>query len=78
MPHSAPYAVGSRSASALENPKSSVAAQVGNGRHLPKMSAARPMKPVPLVIPWLNECTKPIERYAPPSAAIAPDAITAM
>ena len=39
-----------------------VAAQVGNGRHLPKTSAARPMKPVPFVMPSLKECTNPIDR----------------
>ena len=78
MPHWLPYAFGSRSASALEKPKSSVAHQVGNGRHLPKTSAASPMKPMPFVIPSLNEWTKPSERYAPPIAAIAPEAMTAM
>ena len=44
---------------------------------MPKMSAASAMKPRPAVMFWLKECTKPTERYAPPSAASIPDVTTA-
>ena len=68
---------GSRCASALEKPNSSAAASAPPGRHLPKMTAARPMKPGPNVMFWLNEWTKPIDRKTPPIAANTPEAMTA-
>jgi hypothetical protein len=67
----------SRCASALEKPNRSAAATAPPGFHLPTMTTARPMKPLPTVMFWLNECTKPIERNTPPSAANAPEAMTA-
>src|SRR3954464_9930902 len=49
---------GSRCARALEKPNSSAAASAPPGRHLPKMTAARPMNPRPAVMFWLKEWTK--------------------
>src|SRR3954453_6388027 len=72
-----PEYVGSRCASALEKPKRSAAAKAPPGRQRPKISAASAMKPRPAVMFWLNEWTKPIERYAPPSAARMPETTTA-
>jgi hypothetical protein len=68
---------GRRCASALEKPKRKVAASRPNGRQRPKISAASAMKPRPALMFWLKEWTKPIERKTPPSAASAPDAMTA-
>ena len=64
-------------ASAKPNPKRSVATNAQPGRHLPKMTAARAMKPRPLVMFSENLPVKPIERNAPPSAASTPDVTTA-
>ena len=59
------------------NPNSSAAASAAPGRHLPTITTASAMNPRPAVMLWLNECTKPIERNAPPIAASMPEAITA-
>src|SRR5439155_5367848 len=66
-----------RNDSAVEKPNRSAAAKAPKGRQLPKISAARPMKPRPAVMFSLKEPRNPIERYAPPSAASIPDTITA-
>ena len=68
---------GSRCATALENPNSIAAASAPPGFHLPKITAASPMKPLPKIMFSLNEWTKPIERNTPPSAANPPEAMTA-
>ncbi len=68
---------GSRAARALEKPKSSAAAKAPNGRQPPKMRAASAIKPRPAVMFSVNELTNPIERKTPPSAASAPDSVTA-
>ena len=68
---------GSRCASAEPNPNSSVAASARPGFQRPKISAASAMNPRPAVMFCEKECTKPIERNAPPIAARPPDVITA-
>src|SRR5215207_10447904 len=68
---------GRRCASAVEKPNSSAPASAPNGRQLPKITAARAMKPRPAVISSLNEPNRPIDRYTPPTAASAPEAVTA-
>ena len=57
-------------------PKNRHASSVCTGRHLPKMSAASAMNPRPDVMLRVNSDDCPIERYAPPSAASAPDSST--
>src|SRR4051812_36567801 len=68
---------GSRCASALENPNNTAAEKAPKGRQPPKIKAASAMKPRPAVMFSVNELTKPIERKTPPSAASAPDSVTA-
>ena len=68
---------GSRCASAVEKPNSSAAISAPPGRQRPKISAASAMKPLPMVMFCENECTKPIERYAPPAPASTPEVTTA-
>jgi hypothetical protein len=63
-------------ARAVEKPKRRQAAKAPPGRQLPKISAARAMKPRPEVIFSVKWCEKPIERYAPPIAASTPDVTT--
>ena len=72
------YADGMLKASAVEKPNRHAAPNAPNGRHFPKISAARAMNPRPPVMFSLNECVKPIERYAPPIAASMPDTVTQM
>ena len=57
-------------------PKNRHASSVCTGRHLPKISAARAMKPRPDVMLRVNSDDWPIDRYAPPIAASAPDSST--
>jgi len=69
--------VGSRCAIALENPNRHAKASAPPGRHRPQMTTASAMYPRPAVRFWLNEPRKPIDRYAPPSAANPPEVMTA-
>ena len=57
---------GRRCASARETPNSSVAANSPRGLQRPKIIAASAMNPRPAVMFCVNECTKPMERNAPP------------
>ena len=59
----------------VEKPNSSAAVSAPPGRQRPKISAASAMKPLPTVMFCENECTKPIDRYAPPAPASTPDVI---
>jgi len=58
------------------SPKNEQAISVCTGRHLPKMRAASAMKPQPDVMFRVNRDDCPIDRYAPPMAASAPDSST--
>src|SRR5213078_1000002 len=63
--------------SAVPYPKMSDATSAPTGVQRPKIIAAGPMNPRPPVMPSVNECATESERYAPPSAASIPEAITA-
>ena len=65
-------------ASASVKPKSRQASIVWTGRHLPKMSAASAMKPRPEVMLRVKSDDCPMERYAPPMPASAPESSTAV
>src|SRR5215213_10813490 len=58
------------------NPNKRHASSVCTGRHLPKINAARAMKPRPAVIFLVNNDDWPIERYAPPIPARMPASST--
>ena len=68
---------GKRSPRALEKPNRRHAAKAPNGRQFPKIKAAMAMKPRPPVMFWSKRRTTSRERYAPPSAASAPETRTA-
>src|SRR4051794_11044404 len=63
-------------ASAVVNPNSSAASVAPTGLHRPKISAARAMKPRPLVMLLLKLPTAPIVRNAPPTPATTPASST--
>jgi len=57
---------------ASEKPKSRLAQKAPKGIHLPKIIAAKAMKPRPPVIPHANRLRCPSERKTPPSPASMP------
>src|SRR5712692_2227817 len=59
--------------SASAKPNSRHASIVCTGRHFPKIQAANAMKPRPAAMLRVNRDDCPIERYAPPIPASAPD-----
>jgi len=61
---------------ASEKPKSRLAQKAPKGIHLPKIIAAKAMKPRPPVIPQANRFRWPRERNAPPRPASMPLSIT--
>ncbi len=60
----------------VANPNSSAASVARSGCHRPKITAARAMKPIPLVISLLKAPTESSVKYAPPMPATAPASTT--
>ena len=67
-----------RAPRARVKPNSMAPAKAVHGRHLPKMRAARAMKPVPLVMLSSKPACDSSENQAPASPAIRPPITTAL